>query len=126
MVMRTPLKVARQLGSAREGTGDFIKQRVTGLANAVLGIYFVWLIASLVGADLATVKKSLSHPLAALALMALIISGTIHMRIGMQVIIEDYVHDEANKIGLLLLNTFFSFAVALASVFAILKLSFGT
>ena len=125
MVMRTPLKVARQLGSAREGTDHFIKQRVTGLANAVLGIFFVWLIASLIGADLAVVKKTMANPLVALALLALVISGAIHMRIGMQVIIEDYVHDEANKIGLLLLNTFFSFAIALASIFAILKLSFG-
>ena len=123
--MRTPLKVARQLGSAREGTDHFIKQRVTGLANAVLGIFFVWLIASLIGADLAVVKKTMANPLVALALLALVISGAIHMRIGMQVIIEDYVHDEANKIGLLLLNTFFSFAIALASIFAILKLSFG-
>ena len=126
MVMRTPLKVARQLGSAREGTGHFIKQRVTGLANAVLGIYFVWLIASLIGADLAVVKKTLADPFVALALLALVVSGTMHMRIGMQVIIEDYVHDEANKIGLLLLNTFFSCAIALVSAFAILKLSFGT
>ena len=125
MEMRTPLKVARQLGSAREGTDHFIRQRVTGLANAVLGIYFVWLIASLTGADLAVVKKTLTNPLVALALLALVISGALHMRIGMQVIIEDYVHDEANKIGLLLLNTFFSFAIALASAFAILKLSFG-
>ena len=125
MDMRTPLKVARQLGSAREGTDHFIRQRVTGLANAVLGIYFVWLIASLTGADLAVVKKTLTNPLVALALLALVISGALHMRIGMQVIIEDYVHDEANKIGLLLLNTFFSFAIALASAFAILKLSFG-
>ena len=98
---------------------------MTGLANAALGVYFVWLIASLIGADLAVVKKTLANPLVALALLALVISGAIHMRIGMQVIIEDYVHDEANKIGLLLLNTFFSFAVALASAFAILKLSFG-
>ncbi len=125
MVMRTPLKVARQLGSARTGTDHFIRQRVTGLANAALGVYFVWLIASLIGADLAVVEKTLANPLVALALLALVISGAIHMRIGMQVIIEDYVHDEANKIGLLLLNTFFSFAVALASAFAILKLSFG-
>ena len=125
MVMRTPLKVARQLGSAREGTGHFVRQRVTGLANAVLGVYFVWLIASLIGADLAVVKKTMGNPAVALALLALVLSGAIHMRIGMQVIIEDYVHDEANKIGLLLLNTFFSFAVAMASAFAILKLSFG-
>ena len=125
MSMRTPLKAARNLGSAKEGADHFWKQRVTAVANVVLGLFLVWLIASLAGADYATVKKSLGHPFVALALLALIISGTIHMRIGMQIIIEDYVHGEAAKVALLMFNTFFSGAVALISIFAILKLSLG-
>jgi succinate dehydrogenase / fumarate reductase membrane anchor subunit len=125
MAMRTPLKTARHLGSAKEGAGHFWKQRITAVANLFLGLFLVWLIASLIGADHATVKAKLANPLIALALLALIISGTIHMRLGMQTIIEDYVHTEASKIVLLMLNTFFAAFVALACVYAILKLSFG-
>ena len=123
--MRTPLKNVRRLGSAKEGADHFWKQRLTGVANLVLGLFFVWLIASLAGADHQAVKNALAHPLIAIALGGLVISGTIHMRLGMQTIIEDYVNGEAAKIALLMLNTFFASAIALASLFAILKLSFG-
>lgn len=125
MAMRTPLKTARHLGSAKEGADHFWKQRVTAVANVFLGLFLVWLLASLIGADHAAVKSKLANPLIALALLALIISGTIHMRLGMQTIIEDYVHTEASKIVLLMLNTFFAAFMALAGIFAILKLSFG-
>jgi len=125
VLMRTPLKIARQLGSAKEGTDHFWKQRVTAVANVFLGLFPVWLIASLVGADYTTVKLKLSNPMIALALLGLIISGTLHMRLGMQAIIEDYVHSEGLKIAALMLNTFFAVFIALASIFSILKLSFG-
>ena len=69
--------------------------------------------------------RSLRNPLIALPLLALILSATIHMRLGMQTIIEDYVHEEGLKLAALVLNTFFAISIALASVFAILKLSFG-
>lgn len=125
MGMRTPLKVARQLGSAKEGADHFWKQRVTGVANVFLGLFLVWLVASLAGADHATAKAKLANPFVALGLLALIVSGTIHMRLGMQTIIEDYVHHEGGKIVLLMLNTFFAAFIALACVYAILKLSLG-
>lgn len=125
MNMRTPLKTARNLGSAKEGADHFWKQRVTGVANVALGLFLVWLIASLVGADHATVKAKLANPMIALALLALVVSGTVHMRLGMQTIIEDYVHGEAAKIVCVMLNTFFAAAVALACTFAVLKISFG-
>lgn len=125
MSMRTPLKTARYLGSAKEGADHFWKQRVTAVANVFLGIFLVWLIASLIGADHATVKQKLGNPLIALALLGLVVSGTIHMRLGMQSIIEDYVHGEGLKIVVLMLNTFFAIFIALASIFAVLKLSFG-
>ena len=125
MSMRTPLKTARNLGSAKDGTDHFWKQRVTGVANIFLGLFLVWLIASLLGADHAAVKARLANPLMSLALLATIVSGTVHMRLGMQTIIEDYVNGEAMKIVLLMLNTFFAALIALASIFAVLKLSFG-
>lgn len=125
MAMRTPLKTARNLGSAKEGADHFWKQRVTGVANVFLGLFLVWLIASLTGADHATVKAKLANPFIALALLALVISGTLHMRLGMQTIIEDYVHGEGSKVVCLMLNTFFAAFIALATTFAVLKISFG-
>ncbi len=125
MTLRTPLKSARHLGSAKEGTDHFWKQRVTGVANLFLASFLIWLLVKLIGADHATAKATLSQPLISLPLLLLILSGVIHMRLGMQTIIEDYVRGEGAKIAALMLNTFFSVAVGAASVFAILKLSFG-
>ena len=125
MSMRTPLKTARYLGSAKDGTEHFWRQRVTAVANIFLLSFLVWLIASLAGADYATAKATLSNPLVDLALLCLILSAMVHMRIGMQTIIEDYVHGEGMKIAALLLNTFFAVLVAVACIFAVVKLSLG-
>lgn len=125
MTMITPLKRARGLGSAKEGAGHFMKQRLTAVANLILAPFLIWLIASLAGADLESVKVTLSHPLAATALIVVVLSVAVHMRIGMQVIIEDYVQSEGLKILLLLANTLFAFAVAAIAIFAVAKLSFG-
>lgn len=125
MNMRTPLKNARRLGSAKEGADHFWMQRVTAVANLFLGLFLVWLIASLAGADYTTVASTLANPIVAILLMMLIVSAAIHMRLGMQVIIEDYITGEGTKIVLLLLNNFFAILVAAASVWAILKLSFA-
>jgi succinate dehydrogenase / fumarate reductase, membrane anchor subunit len=125
MAMRTPLKTVRHLGSAKEGSDHFVVQRLTGLANVVLGLFLVWLVASLVGSDYATVRTQLRNPFIALGLLALILSGAMHMRLGMQVIIEDYIHTDGAKLAALAANTFFAILIGLASVFAILKLSFG-
>lgn len=121
--MRTPLKNVRALGSAKEGTDHFWRQRLTGVAGLILVPLFVALIVCLQGADHATVKRTIGNPLVAILLVLFVVNTVVHMRIGMQVIIEDYVHGGA-KYLLLMLNTFFAVAVAAACIFAVLKLSF--
>ena len=125
MTLRTPLGKVRGHGSAKSGTDHFWLQRVTAIANLPLVIFFIILFVSLTGADHASVKDSLGHPLVAICLLAMIVSVTWHMRLGMQVIVEDYVHGEGAKIICLLANTFFCASIAIAAVFAILKISFG-
>lgn len=123
--LRTPLARVRGLGSAKSGTEHFWLQRLTAVSNAVLVVFLIWLVMTLVGKDYATVKASLQRPLIALPLLLLILSGAVHMRLGMQTIIEDYVHSEGRKLAALMLNTFFAILVGLASAWAVLKLSFG-
>jgi succinate dehydrogenase / fumarate reductase membrane anchor subunit len=125
MTMRTPLKEVRRLGSAKEGADHFWTQRLTGAANLLLAIFAIGLTVNLVGADHASVAATIAHPLVALPLLLFLVSAAIHMRIGMQVVIEDYVHGEGAKIVLLMLNTFFAISVAAAGALSILKLSLG-
>lgn len=121
----TPLKRVRGLGTARSGTGHFWKQRITALAQIPLTVAFVIVLLSVVGKGHAQVVATVSHPLVAILLLLFIGTGMLHMKIGMQVIIEDYVHEELPKILLLAVNTFFAIGVGVACAFAILKLSFG-
>ena len=125
MSLRTPLARVRGLGSAKEGTEHFWRQRLTAIANIVLVSYLIVLLARYAGADFATVKTVLSRPYNSVALLLLIVSATIHMRLGMQTIIEDYVHSEGSKVAALMLNTFFAIMVGVTCAFAVLKLSFG-
>jgi succinate dehydrogenase / fumarate reductase, membrane anchor subunit len=123
--MSTPLSRVRGLGAARSGTEHFWRQRLTAVANVPLTIAFVLILVSLLGRNHAFAAQTLGSPLVAIIMLLFIASITIHMRIGMQVVIEDYVHDEPTRLILLMANTFFSLAVALASAYGILKLSFG-
>lgn len=123
--MRTPLGKVRGLGSAREGTVHFWRQRLTAISNIPLILFFVGLLISLNGASYAETRAALSSPFVALPLILVLLSVLYHMRLGMQVIIEDYVHGEGSKLALLILNTFFTVAVGAVAVFSLLKLSFG-
>ena len=125
MSLRTPLGKVRGLGSAKSGTEHFWMQRVTAIANIPLTIGFIILLVSLIGADHSAVAARLGHPIIAMLVLAFILSITWHMRLGMQVVIEDYVHHEGWKVACVLANIFFSAAIAIAGIYAILKLGFG-
>jgi succinate dehydrogenase / fumarate reductase membrane anchor subunit len=122
--MSTPLARVRGLGAARSGTEQFWRQRLTAIANIPLTIGFVLIVMGLLGRNHAAVVQILGSPLVAVVMLLFILSVTNHMRIGMQVIIEDYVHETGVKLALIVANTFFTVAVALTSAFAILMLSF--
>ena len=123
--IRTPLARVLGLGSARSGTTHFWQQRVTSVAGIPLTIAFFVIVASVLGRNHAAVLQILGSPLVAIMLLLFIGNSIYHMWLGMQVIIEDYVHDDLPKLACLMANTFFCTASALASVYAILKLSFG-
>jgi succinate dehydrogenase / fumarate reductase membrane anchor subunit len=123
--MRTPLSRVRYLGSAHSGTRAFWHQRLTAVASIPLTIAVVVIIISLLGRNHAAVVQILGSSFVAITMLLFIVTTAYHMWLGMQVIIEDYVHDENWKFALLMSNTFFSIAVGTAAVFAILKLSFG-
>jgi succinate dehydrogenase / fumarate reductase membrane anchor subunit len=122
---RTPASRVKGLGSARAGTEHFWAQRVTGLANLVLLAFLIYSVIRVAGQPLDAVRGYFASPLVAILGSLFAISAAYHMRLGMQVIIEDYIHKESVKLLLVILNTFFAVAVALTSVIAIIKLSLG-
>ena len=125
MSMRTPLGRVRGLGSARTGTEEFWLQRMTAIAGIPLTIAGLSLVISLTGRSYPAVKQILGSPLVAVLMILFILANVVHMKIGVQVVIEDYVPDKNQKFTLVILNTFFAWAIGLACVFAILKISFG-
>lgn len=123
--MRTPMARVRSLGSAKSGTTDFWRQRLSALAMVLLVVPVIVVVMMLVGRNQAGAAQILGSPAIALVLLLFVIASAWHMKIGMQVVIEDYIHSENLKLALVAANNFFSIAVALASIYAILKLSSG-
>lgn len=123
--MQTPFKRTQGLGSVGAGTGQFWIQRLTAIANVPLAIFLVALLLALAGADHETAQISIANPLVAIPLVLLILSGVWHMCIGMQTIIEDYLHRSDVKIAALILNVLFSGTIAVACLRAVLKISFA-
>ena len=123
--IRTPLSRVRGLGAAHSGTEHFWRQRLTAVANIPLTIAVIVIFIMLLGRNQAAVAQIVGSPVVAVIMLLFVISVTTHMRIGMQVVIEDYLHHEPLKLAAIMANNFFSFAVALASIYAILKLSSG-
>ena len=123
--MRSPLGRISHFGSARSGTTHFWRQRLTAVANVPLTIAAVAIVIGLFGRNHAAVVRILGSSFVAIVMLLFILTSVYHMWLGMQVIIEDYVHDERLKFMTLMSNTFFCFAVGLTAAFAILNLSFG-
>ena len=125
MSMRTPLGRVRGLGSAKSGTEHFWLQRVTSVAGIPLTVGFILIVMALVGRNHAAVVQILGSPIVALTMILFVATIVYHMWLGMQIIIEDYVNDPLRKALIAMGNTFFSCVVGLASIFAVLKISFG-
>ena len=123
--IRTPLARVRHLGTARAGTKHFWHQRLTSVALIPLTIVVIVVVLGLLGRNHAAVVQILGSSPVAIGMLLFILVSIYHMWLGMQTIIEDYVHDELPKYAALMSNTFFSCTVGLAAAFAILKLSFG-
>jgi succinate dehydrogenase / fumarate reductase, membrane anchor subunit len=123
--MRTPLARVRNLGASHSGTSDFWRQRVTAVAMVLLMVPVIMVVMMLLGRNQAGAAQILGSPLVAIIMILFIVASAWHMKIGMQVVIEDYVHHETLKLVAIMANNFFSIAVALASIYAILKLSSG-
>ena len=123
--MRTPLGRVRNLGSSHSGTKDFWRQRLTAAAMALLIVPVIVIVLMLLGRNQAGAKQILAQLPIAIILLLFIVASAWHMKIGMQIVIEDYIHGEKTKLACVMANNFFCIAVALASIYAILKLSSG-
>jgi succinate dehydrogenase / fumarate reductase membrane anchor subunit len=125
MSMRTPLSRARGLGSAKTGTEHWWLQRVTAIANIPLVLFMIGFVVTHLGASRAELVASVHHPIIAIFLALAFLSVLWHMRLGMQVVIEDYVHKPALKLSAILFNTFFTLILGVAALYAIVTMALG-
>ena len=121
--LRTPLRRARGLGSAKHGVGHFITQRVSAMALAPLGLWALYSALGLSRAGFDGAQRWMHAPLNAILSILLAVAATVHMRIGMTEVIEDYIHKVSTKATLLILNYFVCVLACVAAVFCILKIA---
>jgi succinate dehydrogenase / fumarate reductase, membrane anchor subunit len=122
--MRSAIGQVRGLGSAKEGTHHWWNQRLTAGSNLLLMLWFVIVVARMPAFDYATARATFESAWRAIPLALLVISVLYHMRLGLQVVIEDYQHDESRVVALVLLN-FYTVAAAAIALFSILKIALG-
>ena len=123
---RTPLSKVRGLGSAKEGTEHFVRQRITAISNLVLISFFVFTLIVLNGASHAVTLAWLANPFVCVTMILVLASAFYHMKLGMQVVIEDYLHTEPLRTLALVANVFFPIALFALCAFALLRIGFAT
>jgi succinate dehydrogenase / fumarate reductase membrane anchor subunit len=124
MSLKTPLGTARGLGSAKNGTHHWIMQRITAVALVPLTLWFVFSAVALAGSGYGDATAWLADPINAVLMLLLVIATFHHLQLGLQVVIEDYVHGEGVKIASLLAVKLAAFALGTAAAFAVLKVAF--
>lgn len=125
MSLREPLARVRGLGSAREGVAHWWAQRVSAILLLPLSIWFLCCAAPMVGAGYPDARVFLAQPLNAFLLMALVLSVLYHGMLGMQVVIEDYIHQRAVELGLQIFVKLAAFLCALGTVYALVRITLG-
>ncbi|WP_109125945.1 succinate dehydrogenase, hydrophobic membrane anchor protein [Dyella sp. C11] len=123
--LRNPLKRAKGLGSAQSGVGHWWTQRVTATALVFLAIWFVVTVLGALHADYATAKAIVAKPWNALLLVAFVLAMCWHAVLGLQVVIEDYVHTRWKEVALLVLVKFIAVLGTLATLMAVLRVALG-
>lgn len=114
----------RGLGSAKHGSGHWLRQRYTAIGNLLLVLWLIFSLVALPGLDYESVTAWIANPLVAVPLMLMLVSIFLHLRLGMQVMLEDYIHDDGLKFLSILLLNFYALGGAAAGVFAIAKIAF--
>ncbi|HEY9255298.1 MAG TPA: succinate dehydrogenase, hydrophobic membrane anchor protein [Stenotrophomonas sp.] len=122
---RTPLKNVRGLGTAKTGTEHFVNQRLTATALVLLGVWFVVFVLSLLGADYAAATAAVAKPWNAVLLVGFLIASFWHAQIGLQVILEDYVHNNLLAVALQVSVKFIAALGAIVSVIAVARIALG-
>lgn len=125
MSLRTDLGKVRGLGSAKTGTRHWWLQRVSAVALMPLLIWFIASLVSHAAVSHAVVTAWIAQPLVAVILSLLVVAAFFHARLGVQVVIEDYVHDHGLKVAALMFTTFLAIAGATIGIFSVLKIAFG-
>jgi len=125
MSLRTPLGRVRGLGSAKEGVHHWWAQRITAVALVPLTLWFIFALASLAGADAAKAAAFVAQPLNAVLLLLLIAATFHHLQLGIQVVVEDYIHNEMAKLAILIAVKLLAVALGVAAAFSVLKTAFG-
>jgi len=123
--LRTPLSRARGLGSAKQGVQHWWAQRITAVALIPLVVWFAISLIMMSGADYAVVRAWIGSPVVMVLLTLTIVIGLHHGQIGMQEVVEDYVHNEGMKLALIVLLRFIAVFFGLAAIVAILRIGFG-
>ena len=125
MSLRTPLGTVLGLGSAKDGTGHFWGQRLSGMGLLIVGLWFVYALITMPGFSHSDAIAFIGAPMNAVMLLLLVVTLAYHSSLGIQVVIEDYIHGHGLKLAALILSRFAHIFLAVASVYAIIKIGFS-